>query len=308
MFCASAEAQPGKKVPRIGYLSWEALSFNVTRRELFQQALRELGYVEGKSISVEYRYAEGQSDRLPDLAAELVRLKVDLIIAISTAAVQAAKQATKTIPIVFIGAGDPVGDGVVTSLAKPGGNATGFSILSPELSAKRLELFREAFPKISRLAVLSGQRGVRTKEQELAAQNLGIQLIYLVMRKPDDVEAAFATLRKENVHALLTNPSPIINTARERILEFTVKNRLSAMHHAPEFVDAGSLMSYGPSFTDMYRRAAHYVDTILKGAKPADLPVEQPTKFELVINMKTAKQIGVTIQQSVLIKADRVIQ
>jgi putative ABC transport system substrate-binding protein len=290
-------------------LSGSSASFTVTWRESFQQGLRELGYVEGKSISVEYRHAEGQFDRLPDLAAELVQLKVDLIIASGDSAILAAQQATKTIPIVFVAASDPVGDRFVTSLAKPGGNATGLSNLNPELSAKRLELFKEAFPKISRLGVLSGPRSVLyTKEQELAAQSLGIQLISLVVRKPDDVEAVFATVKKENVHALLTNTSYIINAARQRILEFTLKNRLPAMYPNPEFVDAGGLMSYGPSFTDMFRRAATYVDKILKCAKPADLPVEQPEKFELVINLKTAKQIDLTIPPNVLARADKVIR
>src|SRR5215470_13718494 len=224
--CSSAEAQQAKKVPRIGLLVPGSRSFYAPRMELVQQGLRKLGYVEGKSISVEYRYAEGQLDRLPDLAAELVRLKVDLIIVTSDPAVLAAKQATKTIPIVFIAASDPVGDAFVTSLAQPGGNATGSSNLFPELSAKRLELFKEAFPKISRLAVLSGAQVVlHMKEQKLAAQALGIQIVLFPVRTLDDIDSVCGSIRKEGIQALRTNPNPIINTARDRNVELAVKNR-----------------------------------------------------------------------------------
>jgi putative ABC transport system substrate-binding protein len=307
-FCTSVKAQQAKKIPRIGYLSPRSLSGDSERSEVFRQELRELGYVEGRNILIEYRYAEGKLDRLPDLAVELVGLKVDLIVATSDFGVRAAKDATKTIPIVFVGSSDPVGDGFVTSLAQPGGTATGSSILYPELSAKRLELFKEAFPKISRLAVLTGPRGLYMKEQKLAAQALGIQIVSFPVKALDDIDSVFVAIRKEGIHALLTNPNPIINTAQNRIVELAVKNRLPAMYAAPEFVDAGGLMFYGPSYADIYRRAAIYADKILKSAKPADLPVEQPTKFELLVNLKTAKQIGVIIPQSVLIKADRVIR
>jgi putative tryptophan/tyrosine transport system substrate-binding protein len=304
-----AEAQQTKKVARIAFLTSSTASYNLPRFNAFREGLHDLGYVEGKNISVEYRYAEGKLGRLPDLAAELVRLKVDLIIATADAAVRAAKRATKTIPIVFVGVSDPVGEGFVISLAQPGGNATGLSNIQGDLSGKRLELLKEAFPKISRLALLfpSGSEKYMN-EQKLAAQALGIRLISLPVKRLDDIEAAFVTVIKEGAHALLTNPSPRFASARERIVDFAAKNRLPAMYYGPEFVDAGGLMSYGPSYTDMHRRAATYVDKILKGAKPADLPVEQPTKFEFIINLKTANQIGLTIPPNVLVRADRVIK
>jgi len=304
-----AEAQQPKKVARIGFLTSSTASFNLPRFNAFREGLHDLGYVEGQNITIEYRFAEGKLGRLPDLAVELVRLKVDLIIATADAAVRAAKQASKTIPIVFVGVSDPVGEGFVTSLAQPGGNTTGLSILQAELSGKRLELLKEAFPQISRLAILFPSGSEKSmNEQKLAAQVLGIRLVLLPVRRLDDIEAAFTTVIKEGAHALLTNPSPRFASARERIVDFAVKNRLPAMYYGPEFVDAGGLMSYGPSYTDMHRRAATYVDKILKGKKPADLPVEQPTKFEFVINLKTAKQIGLTIPPNVLARADKVIK
>jgi putative ABC transport system substrate-binding protein len=303
-----AHAQQPKKVPRIGLLSASSPSSMAARVEAFRQGLREYGYVEGKTVAIEYRYAEGKLDRLLNLAEDLVRLKVDVIVATSDPAVRAAKNATKTIPIVFVAASDPIGDGFVKSLAQPGGNATGLSNLYPELSAKRLELLKETITKISRVVVLFGSSSSLPdmKEQEIAAQGLGLHLVPLSIE--GDIEAAFATVRKEHPDALLTNPSPLINTARERIVEFAAKNHLPAMYAAPEFVDAGGLMSYTPNYAAMFRRAATYVDKILKGAKPADLPVEQPTQFELWINLKTAKQIGLTIPQSVLYQADKVIK
>ena len=298
-----AEAQQReKKVPVIGVLTGSTPSFNLPRLNAFREGLHDLGYIEGKNITIEYRNAEGKLDRLSDLAAELVLLKVDLIVASGDPSVRAAKHSTKTIPIVFVAASDPVGDGFVTSLAQPSGNATGLSNLYPELSAKRVELFKETLPKLSRLALLFGTvSAAYVKEQELAARALGIQLVLLSpLREVDGIDASFATLKTERVQALLTNPSPSINSARERIIDFAAKNRLPVMYPGPEFVDAGGLMSYGPSYTDMFRRAATYVDKILKGAKPADLPVEQPTKFEFVINLKAAKQIGLTIPPNVL--------
>jgi putative tryptophan/tyrosine transport system substrate-binding protein len=304
-----AEAQQTKKVARLGFLISSTASFNLPRFNAFRQGLHDLGYIEGQNITIEYRYAEGKLDRLPDLAAELVRLKVDLIIATADGAVRATKRATKTIPIIFVGVSDPVGQGFVTSLARPGGNATGFGIFQGELSGKRLELLAEAFPKIFRLALLFASGSEKyMKEQRLAAEALGIRLVSLPVTRLDDIEAAFVTVIKESGDALLTNPSPMFASARERIVDFAAKNRLPAMYYGSEFVDAGGLMSYGPNFTDMYRRAAMYADKILRGRKPADLPVEQPTKFELVINLKTAKEIGLTIPPNVLSRADRVIK
>jgi putative ABC transport system substrate-binding protein len=301
-----AEAQQAGKVARIGVLAVSAAAFS-PRIEAFRKGLREHGYVEGKNIVFEYRYAEGKLDRLLDLATELVALKVDVIVTASLPVVRAAQKATSTIPIVFAAVGDPVATGLVKSLARPGQNITGLSILGPELDGKRLELLKEAVPKTSRVAILFGPESPR-KELEIAAQALGIQLISLPVRELGDFEPAFETARKENVHALLTSPSPLLNTVRERIVELAAKNRLPAMYAGPEFVEAGGLMSYAPSYTDLFRRAATYVDKILKGAKPGDLPVEQPTKFELVINLKTARALGLTIPPSVLARADQVIE
>jgi putative tryptophan/tyrosine transport system substrate-binding protein len=303
-----AEAQQARKVPRIGVLAASSPSSYLARTPAFREGLRDLGYIEGKNLVIEYRYADGKLDRLPDLAVQLLDLKVDVILASADPSVRAALKATKTIPIVFIAASDPVGDGFVNSLAKPGGNATGLSNLYPELSAKRLELLKETITKISKVVVLFGSSASLPymKEQETAAQGLGLQLVSISLE--GDIDTAFATVRKEHPDALLCNPSPIINTARERIIEFAAKNRLPAMYAGAEFVDAGGLMSYAPDFVSMFRRAATYVDKILKGAKPGDLPVEQPTKFELVINLKTAKQIGVKIPPSVPYRADKIIK
>jgi putative tryptophan/tyrosine transport system substrate-binding protein len=302
----AAGAQQADKVARIGVLAVSAAAFS-PRIEAFRRGLREHGYVEGKNIVFEYRYAEGKLDRLPDLAVELVALKVDVIVTASPPSVRAAKRATSTIPIVFAAVGDPVATGLVKSLARPGGNVTGLSILGPELDGKRLELLKEAVTKTSRVAVLFGPESPR-KELEIAAQALGIQLVLLPVRELGDFEPAFETARKESVHALLTSPSPLLNTVRERIVELAAKNRLPAMYGSSEFVEAGGLMSYAPSYVDLFRRAAIYVDKILRGAKPADLPVEQATKFELVINLKTAKALGLTISPSLLARADQVIE
>jgi len=299
------EAQQAGKVARVGVLAVSAAAFS-PRIEAFRKGLREHGYVEGKNVVLEYRYAEGKLDRLPDLAAQLVALKVDVIVTASPPAVRAAKNATSTIPIVFAAVGDPVAIGLVESLARPGQNITGLSIGGPELDGKRLELLKDAVPRTSRVAVLFAE--MPRKEREIAAQALGIQLISLPVRELGDIEPAFETARKENVHALLMSPSPLLNTVRERIVELAAKNRLPAMYAGPEFVEAGGLMSYAPSYVDLFRRAATYVDKILKGAKPADLPVEQPTKFELMINLKTAKALGLTIPPSVLGRADHVIE
>jgi ABC-type uncharacterized transport system substrate-binding protein len=305
-FGVMAEAQQPTKIPRIGFLGAASPSSYPGRISAFEEGLRDLGY---KNFVIESRYAEGKSDRLPDLAAQLVDLKVDVILATADPSVRAAKKATQTIPIVFVNTGDPVGDGFVTSLARPGGNATGLTLLYPELSSKRLELFKEAFPKISRLAVLFGSGSVRMmNEQTIAAKALRMHVISLPVHTPDDVETAFEKAKREGAQGLLTNPSPQIAAARQRILKFAATNRLPAMYPSTEDTNAGGLMSYGPNYQEQYRRAAVYVDKILKGAKPADLPVEQPKRFELIINLKTAKQIGVTIPPNVLARADRVIK
>jgi putative tryptophan/tyrosine transport system substrate-binding protein len=305
------EAQRSGKMYRIGFLVTPSRSFFAARMDGFRQGLRDLGYIEGKNIVIEYRYAEGKLDRLPELAAELVSLKVDLIVT-SGPASRAAKNATKTIPIVFAGVQDPVATGLVDSLAMPGGNVTGLSILAPELGGKRLELLKEVVPKITRVAFFWGGLGpgapVSVKETRAAAEALGLQFQSLEVRDSKDFDGAFKAITKNRAQALLTNPGPIINTHQARIVEFAAKNRLPAMYAAPESVDAGGLMFYGPNPTDQYRRAAVYVDKILKGAKPADIPVEQPTKFEFIINLKAAKQIGLTIPPNVLARADKVIK
>jgi len=304
-----ADAQQAK-VPRIGFLSPGSLSSVTGRYEAFRQGLRELGYVEGKNIIIEPRYAEGKVDRLPPLAAELVRLKVDIIVTVTTPGVLAAKKATETIPIVFAGVGDPVRGGLVTSLARPGGNITGLSILSPELDGKRLELLKETAPKIIRIAYLWNPvaPGTGLKGMEVAAPALGLQLQSLEVRRANDFDSAFEAIIRERAHALTAAAHPVINDHRKRIVDFAAKNKLPAIYTDSEFVDTGGLMFYGVNFAHLYRRAATYVDKILKGTKPADLPVEQPTKFEFVINLKAAKQIGLTIPPNVLVRADKVIR
>jgi len=312
VFHFAAQAQQPARIPRIGILLGASVSFYSARVEAFRQRLRELGYVEGKNISIEYRYAEGKPERLPDLAAELVRLKVDVIVTASGPAILAAKKASATIPIVFGAAADPVGDGLVSSLARPGGNITGLSLMAPDLDGKRLELLKEAFPKIARVAFLwvpGGTRGNRTlTDMEATAKALGLKLQSLEVRGLDDFESAFARAKREGTQALITTPHPLITTQQRQVLDFAAKNRLPAMYTASEFVEAGGLMSYAASNADLYRRAADFVDKILKGAKPADLPIEQPKKFEFIVNLKTAKQIGVTIPSNVLSRADRVIK
>ncbi len=306
------EAQQPKKVPRIGYLSTVSPSTISDRLEAFRQGLRELGYVEGKTIGIEWRFAEGKADRLPGLAAELVRLKVDVIVTSGPAPTRAAKEATVTIPIVMEQDSDPVGNGFVASLARPGGNITGLSTLAPELSGKRLELLKEIVPKLSRVAVFGASTNPGSaqslRETELAARALGVQLQYLDVLSPKDIETAFRAAAKGRADALLVLQSPVFVNERTQLADLAVKGRLPAIYDRREVVDDGGLMSYGTNFADMSRRAATYVDKILKGAKPADLPVEQPIKFELVINLKTAKQIGLTIPQSVLYRADKVIK
>jgi len=306
-------AQQPTKIPRIGYLAGTSPSANSTRHEALRQGLRDLGYVEGKNIVIEWRYAEGKRDRVPALAAELVRLKVDIIVSDSASTTRAAKEATSTIPIVMTNDGDPVGQGFVASLARPGGNITGLSTLSPELSGKRLELLKETVPKLSRVAVFgtstSASNALELREVELAAGALGLKLQYLDVLAPKDIETAFRAAAKERSGAVLMNVSGgIMSFQRKEIPELAVKSRLPVIYHRPNYVEAGGLMSYGPIYLDLDRRAATYVDKILKGTKPADLPVEQPIKFEFIINLKAAKQIGLTIPPNVLVRADKVIR
>jgi putative tryptophan/tyrosine transport system substrate-binding protein len=307
-----ADAQEPPKIYRIGLQVVSPRDLNATRIETFRQGLRELGYVEGKNVMIEYRYAEGKLDLLPSLASELVQQQVDVIVTVGTPGVLAAKNATRMIPIVFVSVSDPVANGVVASLARPGGNVTGLSILAPELSRKRLELLKEAFPKVTRVVVLwnptSSGESLSFMETQGVAKALGVQLHSMEVRGASDFESGFQRARKASVQALVTLPSPVVNSNLKQVLEFAAKNRLPAMYFTSEFVDAGGLMSYAPNFTDQFRRAATYVDKILKGRKPADLPVEQPTKFEFIINLKAAKQIDVTIPQSVLYRADKVIR
>jgi putative tryptophan/tyrosine transport system substrate-binding protein len=307
-----AEAQQTKKVPRIGYLS-PSTSADRSYTEAFRQGLRDLGYVEGKNLVIEWRANEGRLDRNPALAAELVRLKVDVIVAIGSAEIRAAKEATAVIPIVMVRGGDPVGSGYVSSLARPGGNITGLALLRPELSGKRLELLKEIVPKLSRVAVFassgSSDYALVSKEIEIAAGPLGVKLQSLDVLSPKDFETAFQDAAKGRADAVLFRvPGPFLSPRRTEVAELAVKSRLPVIYESAEEVDAGGLMSYGVNANDLYRRAATYVDKILKGAKPAELPVEQPTKFEFIINLKAAKQIGLTIPPNVLVRADRVIK
>jgi putative ABC transport system substrate-binding protein len=307
-----AEAQQPKKMPRIGFLIGTSPSAVSDRTEAFRQGLRELGYVEGKNIVIEWRHAEAKLDRLPVLAAELVRLKVDAIVTAGPPGTRAAKEATVTIPIIMGFDNDPVGNGFVASLARPGGNITGLATLAPEISGKQLELLNEIVPRLSRVAVLGNStvpgNAQSLRETELAAGAFGVKLQYLDVRGPKDIETAFREASKGRADAVLVLASPVLTFQRTQVVDFAVKSRLPAIYPQKEYVEDGGLMTYGVSFIDLYRRAATYVDKILKGAKPADLPVEQPTKFELVINLKTAKQIGLTIPQSVLYRADKVIK
>ena len=313
--CAAiAQAQQTKKLPRIGYLGALSPSASSARIEAFRQGLRELGYVEGKNIVIEWRHHEGKLDRLAALAAELVRLKVDVIVTAGPPATRAAKEATATIPIVMTNDGDPVGTGLVASLARPGGNITGLSALAPELSGKQLEILKEVVPTLSRVAVFTTStipgHAQMLREVELAAKAFGLQLQYLdILGGPKDIETAFRAAGKGRADAVLMLVlGGFASAHRTEIIELAIKGRLPVIYPNSQYVDAGGLMTYGVSLTDLDRRAATYVDKILKGAKPADLPVEQPTKFEFVINLKTAKQIGLTIPPNVLARADRVIK
>ncbi len=309
-----AEAQPAGKVPRIGFLSGRSRGDALGAAEAFSQGLRGLGYVEGRNVIIEYRFAEGRLDRFFDLASELVRLQVDVIVAPGTPAAQAARKATATIPIVLVLAGNPVGDGLIQSFARPGGNVTGLTMVaSLEIGGKLLELLKDAVPAVSRVAVLwnplTAPHTIMLKEIETAAGVLGLTLQPVSVRRPDEIDGAFAAMSRARANGLIVPPDAMFDGAlRMQIVALATKGRLPTMYGIREQVEAGGLMSYGPSVSDLYRRAATYVDRILKGAKPADLPVEQPTKFELVINLKTAKALGLTIPPSVLARADEVIR
>jgi len=311
----AAETQQAGKVARIGFLAAN-LAANTHLHEAFRQGLRDLGYVEGRNLVIEYRDAEGKLERLPALAAELVALKVDVIVTGGgTPTALAAKQATKTIPIVFAGVADPVTSGLVTSLARPGGNVTGSSNLTPELVGKRLEQLTQTVPGVSRVAVLwqPGGLGERTEKEmlkgaEVAAPAVGVRLQFVEARGPENFDRAFSDMTRARAGALTVLPSNMFINERRRLVDLAAKHRLPTVYGLREFVDAGGLMSYGPNLADLSRRAATYVGTILEGTKPGDLPVEQPTKFELVINLKTAKALGLTIPQSVLSRADQIIE
>ena len=316
--CTSAKAQqPIAKLPRIGFLTNSSASDPATalRLDAFRQGLRELGYVEGKTIIIEYRYAEGKSERLTELTEELVRLKVDILVVPNDTTARAAKKSTATIPIVMASSGNPIGTGVIASLARPGGNVTGLTSYNAELLGKRLELLKEVLPKVSRFSFLSdastevSASRAAFKEAQGPAKALGVQLQLVDVKAPNpDFEGAFRLMAKERIGALITSPGPLLGFHRKRILQLVDQNRIPAIHPAQEWTNAGGFMSYGANGADLARRAAVHVDKILKGAKPADLPVEQPKKFEFIINLKAAKQIGLTIPPSVLARADRVIK
>jgi putative tryptophan/tyrosine transport system substrate-binding protein len=306
----AAGAQPAK-LPTIGFLGPSTPSLDSHRVGAFVQRLRELGWIEGRNVAIEYRWGEGRIERLAEFAAEFVRLKVDVIVTSGTPQVVAAKQATSVIPIVFAAVGDPVGTGVVASLARPGGNVTGLSIQATDLAAKRLGLLREVVPGLRRLAIMANSDSrtavLEMREVQATARTLGLEVVTSEIRRPENIAPAFEAL-KGRAEALYVCNDPLVTTNRISINTLALGVRLPAMYNVREFVEAGGLMSYGPSFLDLYRRTADFVDKILRGTKPADIPVEQPTKFELVINLKTAKALGLTIPQSVVARADQVIE
>jgi putative ABC transport system substrate-binding protein len=311
--CVPAEAQQAKKVPRIGFISPSSSATAGPRLEAFRQGLRDLGYIDGGNIAIEARWAEGLAERLPHLIAELIQLKVDVLVVGSAAGALAAKNAKSTTPVVFTAVTDPFGQGIISSLARPGGNITGVSLaVGDGFSGKWVELLKETVPKIARASVLGNPTHpvaqVFLRETQEAGRGLGVRLQFFEARDPGQLDSVLSKMEKERAGALLVTPDPLFSSQRRRIVDFAANRRLPSMFFSGDFVDAGGLMAYGPSFSDSYRRAATYVDKILKGAKPADLPVEQPTKFELIINLKTAKQIGLTIPQSVLYRADKVIK
>ena len=310
------ETQQPKKIPRIGYLSIASSSSDpvgALRVDAFRQGLRDLGYVEGKTITIEYRFSEGREDRLRQFISELVHLKVDVILTSGTAVTLATKNATSTVPIVFTAVDDPVAFGLIDSLGRPGGNITGLtSGAGPGLYGKRLEFLKESFPRLSRVAVLWNPDDpgsvINVRGMEAPARSLSLKLQSVEMRELNDLEQAFSVMKSERAEALITVLTGVLASQRKRIVDFAAKSRLAIMSAESRWTEVGGLMSYGPDYADLYRRAATYVDKILKGAKPADLPVEQPTKFEFIINLKTAKQIGLTIPPNVLARADKVIK
>jgi putative ABC transport system substrate-binding protein len=312
IFPIVVEAQQPRKVPRIGVLFPGSRATFTQRTEAFIQGMKELGYIEGKTITIEWRWAEDKVERMPDLAAELVKMNLDVIVANGTPAIKALKAATKTTPILMAVVGDPVGTGLVQSLARPGGNVTGLSIVAPNLSGKRLELLAEIAPGASPVAALLNPTNpvyrTELEETEAAARTSGVQIQAIEVSDANTLEEGFAAMRRRRVRALIVLTDAVFFSMRSRILEQAVKIRLPAMYWGSEFTDDGGLMSYGPNINELFRRAGTYIDKILKGAKPADLPVEQPMKFELIINLKTAKQIGLTIPPNVLARADRVIK
>jgi len=313
--CLSAEAQQPTKIPRIGFLTGASLSSQFARNEAFRQGLRELGYIEGKNIVIEWRSYEGREDLRPVLAAELARLKVNVIVAVGSGDIQAAKEATATIPIVMLAGGDAVASGFVASLARPGGNITGLSNFAPEIGGKQLELMKEIVSRLSRVAVLGTRTSTnnpsyaqRLGEIERAAKAFGVKLQYLNVLSSKDIETSFREASKERADAVLAMGGAVLNSHRTQVIEQAAKSRLPAIYNQRLYVEDGGLMTYGASLPDLDRRAATYVDKILKGAKPADLPVEQPKKFEFIINLKAAKQIGLMIPPNVLVRADKVIK
>lgn len=308
----TARAQAPPALRRVGLLSGSSAATNAPSYQAFRLGLRDLGWIEGKNVAIEYRYAEGRHDRLAQLAADLVRLDVDVIVTTATSDALAAQRATKAIPIVMVAAGDPIANGLVQSLARPGGNVTGLSQMLQAVSGKRLELLKEMVPKLSRVAVLwnpqSASATLNWKENQQPARQLGIQLHSLEVRSSNELDMAFESATRARVGALAILPDPVITTNLERIVALSAKSRLPSIYQWSEFADAGGLVTYGPDRAEQFRRAATYVDRILKGAKPGDLPVEQPTKLELVVNLRTAKALEITIPQSVLSRADRVIE
>ena len=308
----AAEAQQTRKVYRIGMLETIAASLNAANLQAFRQELRALGYVEGQNLAIEYRSAEGQAERFLGLAEELVRLQVDLIVTRGTPATSAAKKATATVPIIMAASGDPIGVGLVPNLARPGGNVTGLSSITTELGGKRLELLREALPTFSHVALLWNPTNLAArndwKEADAAARALGLMPVSLEVRKSEDFGPAFETARKRRADVMVVILDGLVQNHQRQIVDLARRHRLPDVYASREFAEAGGLLSYGVSYSDLYRRAAIYIDKIFKGAKPADLPVEQPTKFELVINLKTAKALGLTIPPSLLLRADHVIE
>ncbi len=304
--------QPARKMYRIGILEPFHPAVQVQLIESFRQGLRELGYEEGRNVVLEPRFAEGKLERLPGLAVELVRLKVDVIVAAGTPAIKAARETTRTIPIIMSAVGDPVAEGFAESVARPGGNITGVTVQSPELSAKRLQLLKEAVPRVSRVAIVWDPRIVHeingAKELETVAPSLGVTLLSLPVKRPDDLEAAFEGMVRDRASGVFVFPNSITSNYGKRIADLALKRHLPAVCGVRELAEAGILLSYGPSRTDNYRRVASFVDQILKGAKPGDLPIQQPRKFELVVNLRTAKALGLTIPQSLLLRADQVIE